>query len=149
MIKFGQTFRQFFESSEEEDNLKATLAQLPTSHRDLIKDCSLKLHNGNTLDKDDQHIGYMDAKKKEIAVAAPWHYGREFTFLHEIGHRVYDTLPKEFKDKWEHLVKKTDHKFKEHNIEELFCMIYAQAYAKHKLKEFEIPVLVKYVKSLG
>ena len=149
MRNYFTNFKTFFESSEEEDNLKETLARLPTSHRKLVKNFSIKLHGGNTLNNDDQHIGYMSKDKEEIAVAAPWNYGREFALLHEVGHRVYDTLPPQFKAKWDHLVKNTVHKFKDHSTEEFFCMMYAQAYSKHQLKEFNIPLLVQFIKSLG
>lgn len=143
------SFKQFYEAKkEEEKDVEETLAQLPLAHQQLLKDCKFKFHNGNTLKNDDEHIGYMDSKTGEICVAAPWKWSKEFTFLHEVGHKVFDHLPDTFKNRWANLAKTVESKFKDHDPEELFCMIYAQSYVKHKMKEFNLPTLVNFVRSL-
>lgn len=134
------TFREFLENedkSEEEKNIRDTLNKLPPSHQSLVKGYSFKFSSGNTLKGDDQHIGYMDKGPKEIEVAAPWNYGREFTFLHEIAHRVWEKLPDQIKHHWSKIAKASS----PHEQEENFCMAYAAAYcdvppAKHYHKEW-------------
>lgn len=125
-------FKDFLlESEEEEKNVKATIAKLPAKHRALVRGFKVKFTGGNTLSGDDDHIGVID--DDEITVAAPWHYGREFTFLHEIAHMVYEKLmtPK-LKKEWAEVVKKNPNRQRQ-NDEELFCMAYACCYAKHKI----------------
>jgi hypothetical protein len=130
------SFREFLfeqEQTEEEKDIQRTISKLPPSHRRLIKGYTFKFHSGNTLDGDDEHIGYMDAKPKVIAVASPWNYGREFTILHEIGHRVWDHLVNDDQKKlWIKIVKNTKNKQKQ-SADELFCMAYANHYAKNKI----------------
>lgn len=131
------TFKLFMES-EEEENIKDTLSKLPDSHRGLVKGYRFTLKGGNTLPGDDEHIGFMNTKPKEIAVAAPWHYGREFTMLHEVAHRVWEELMDDaLRQKWSLVVKKNKHRQNQNDSplnqsdEEIFCMAYAAAYSKH------------------
>jgi len=142
-----KNFRQFFEQSEEEKDIQETIAKLPRSHQTLIKDFKLKFQGGNTLKKDDEHIGYMDSKTGEMVVASPWKYSREFTFLHEVGHVVYDHLNESMKKKWKQLVAQVQTPYKG-SPEETFCMFYAQTYVKHKLLGFAIPQFVNFIKLL-
>lgn len=131
-------FRQFIErklmsDSEEVTDIKKLLHKIPKSHAQLVKGYGWKFHPGNTLNGDEEHVGYMDDLEKEIAVAAPWNYGREFTILHEIAHRVWEHLvPEEKKKEWKEIVKRTDEK-QEQSAEELFCMAYANNYVKNKI----------------
>ena len=126
------TFKNFLESkSQEEDkDILGTLSKIPPSHAALVKGYTFKLQGGNTLSDDDDHIGYVQEDPKEIVVAAPWNYGREFTMLHEIGHRVYDKLSGDLKKRWAVIVYQTPKRQKQ-SPEELFCMAYAAAYSKH------------------
>jgi len=141
------TFKNFIES-EEDENIKDTLKKLPKSHSDLVHGYQFTLKGGNTLPGDDDHIGYMDDHKKKIAVAAPWHYGREFTVLHEIAHRVWETLvPDELKHKWKEIVERTKNKQKQ-SAEELFCMAYANFYAKHQMVIHDHPEWNKFIRDL-
>jgi hypothetical protein len=143
------TFRTFLEN-EEEKNLQQMLGKLPQSHRSLVKGFDFKFHSGNTLDGDDEHVGYMDDKGKEIGVAAPWNYGREFTILHEIGHRVWERLPDQIKKAWFKIVQQTKRTKKEQhqNDEELFSMAYAATYSKHPPTTFAIPTWIQFIKNL-
>ena len=109
-----------------------TLKKLPKSHRKLVKDFHVRFEGGNTLHGDDQHVGYVDEYEKEICVASPWNYGREFTFLHEIAHKVYEKLNDNTKKEWAKIVNKTKNKQKQ-SPEELFAMAYANSYAKNKV----------------
>jgi len=55
------------------------------------------------------------------------------------------------KKEWKDLVRKEKLKNKEgldQNEEEIFCMIYAQHYAKNKMSKFEHPDLEKFIKSI-
>ncbi len=141
----------FLEQEEDKDILK-TLSNLPQDHSDLIKGYRVKLVAGNTLDNDDEHIGYMDKSPREIVVASPWNYGREFTLLHEIGHRVYETLDNKSRQDWAKIVKqvKSNEQNKELNQsdEELFCMIYAQHFTATKLKKFDFPRLLDFIQRI-
>jgi hypothetical protein len=141
------TFKKYMES-EEDDNIKDTLDKLPQNHSDLVRGYRFTLKGGNTLPGDDDHIGYMDDHKKHIAVAAPWNYGREFTVLHEIGHRVWEKLiPDELKHKWKEVVARTKNKQKQ-SAEELFCMAYANYYAQHKMVIHDHPEWNKFIRDL-
>jgi hypothetical protein len=129
----GKSFRSFFEAymDEEKADIERTLAKLPPSHAALVKGYNWKFHSGNTLAGDNQHVGYIDDNNKEIAVAAPYNYGREFTILHEIAHKVYaHFLTPQLKHEWSKIVARTNHPQKQED-EELFCHAFASAYVKH------------------
>jgi len=144
--------------SEEQSDIEKTLSKIPKSHRGLLRGYDFKLHSGNTLNGDDDHIGYMDAEEEEIAVAAPWNYGREFATLHEIAHVVWEHLGKDIKREWQKLVNKTKkkHNQKPHvqsdsldqSAEEIFCMCYANYYTKHKLATYSHPEWLKFIENL-
>ncbi len=143
--------------SEEQDDIEKTLAKLPKSHANLVKGFDWKFHKGNTLDGDNQHVGYVDKMNGEIAVAAPWNYGREFTVLHEIGHQVWDRLPPDLQEKWKMICSNTKAKHNQksdadkaldQSEEELFCMSYATNYCKHKIVTYYFPEWMAFIKSL-
>src|SRR3990170_4679864 len=110
-------FKQFFEASlvfeaslgnEEEKNIKTTLKKIPKKHQALLKGFKFKFLNGNTLKSDKNHVGYMMNNPKEIAVASPWNYPREFTFLHEIAHLIWEKfVDKDKRKEWKKIVKNT------------------------------------------
>ena len=144
--------------SEEESDIEKTLQKIPKSHSRLLQGYDFKLHGGNTLNGDDKHIGYMDAEEEEIAVAAPWNYGREFAILHEIAHVVWERLGQEIREEWKQLVGQTKHKQddKPHvqsdsldqSAEEIFCMCYANYYTKHKLATYSHPEWFHFIENL-
>ncbi|RTK97719.1 MAG: hypothetical protein EKK64_00455 [Neisseriaceae bacterium] len=132
-------FKTFIESKEKEDVSKI-IAKLPKNHQKLLNGYKFKYTGGNTLHGDNEHIGYIH--KDNIVVAAPWHYSRSFTTLHEIAHLVYEKLfTEELKKEWSDLFKNTIKSQIEknpnskdslkQNAEEIFCMAYAATYAKH------------------
>lgn len=150
------SFRIFFET-EEEDNVKDTISKLPKSHQKLLNGYKFKFTPGNTLKGDDQHIGYIH--KDRIVVAAPWHYSRSFTTLHEIAHLVYEKLvDKALRKKWSDLMKKTKKgQIKNRpsvksainqNDEEIFAMSYANFYARHKVQTYDHPEWMDFIKNL-
>ena len=144
------SFRQFIETeeSEEKSDIRRTLGKIPQSHANLVKGFNWKFSAGNTLRGDDQHIGYIDTHSKEIAVASPWNYGREFTVLHEIAHQVYDNLiSDEQKAAWEQIVANTDNK-QNQSPEELFCQAYANYYAKNKITIHDHPEWNQFINNL-
>ena len=149
-------FRQFLETSymdEEKQDVQKTLAKLPPSHAALVNGFQWKFHAGNTLDGDTQHVGYMDSGNREIAVAAPYNYGREFTILHEIAHRVWEHMNSNLKRHWNQLAQDmTDHQKQDKSVnqepEEKFCMAYAQHYAKNKLVKFANPKWDQFIAQL-
>lgn len=144
------TFKQFIEQSEqseEDKDILNTLSKIPQSHAALVKGYTFKFQGGNTLDGDDDHIGYVQDDPKVIVVAAPWNYGREFTLLHEIGHRVHEKLPKEYHHRWAQIVARTPDK-QPQSPEELFCMAYACHYAKNKITIHDHPEWHKFVEEL-
>lgn len=142
-------FRQFLiEADQHQKDVKETLAKLPKKHRDLVAGYRFKFQPGNTLKNDKTHIGYLDNDKKEICVAAPYNYGREFTLLHEIGHRIWEKLmTHEMRIKWHEIVSKTKNK-QNQNDEELFCMSYASCYAKNKITIHDHPAWNAFIKKL-
>lgn len=146
-------FREFVQqtsgdNSEETKDIQRTLSKLPPSHAALVSGFKWKFQAGNTLDGDDDHVGYMDPMSKEIAVAAPYNYGREFTILHEIAHKVWEHLvPAQLKQQWTQIVSNTKHK-QNQEPEELFCMAYANTYAKNKIVIHTHPEWEAFVKGL-
>lgn len=140
------TFRQFLETEEEQD-IRHTLAKLPPSHAALVKGFDFGFQGGNTLKGDDENIGYMDPENKKVVVAAPWNYGREFTLLHEVGHRVYERLSDDLKHRWAVIVHNTKNKQKQ-SPEELFCMAYANHYAKNKIVIHDHPEWHRFIEEL-
>lgn len=152
-----ESFRTFIES-EEKDNVKEILSKLPKKHQDLLKGFKFKFTAGNTLPGDDGHVGMIHGMK--ITVAAPWRYGREFVFLHEASHLIFEKLmTTELKKEWSDLLKKTkkiqsktlSKNAKEslnQNDEEIFAMSFATTYATHppityKNKEWQDFILKK------
>lgn len=146
-------FRSFMEKklmsdSEEVSDIRKLLNKLPNAHANLVKGFKWKFQPGNTLHGDKQHVGYMDDLNKEIAVAAPWNYGREFTILHEIAHRVWENLVSpEMKSNWNKIVKNTDDK-QDQSAEELFCMAYANYYTKNKVVVHDHPEWREFIEEL-
>lgn len=149
-----ESFRIFLES-EESENVKKTVSKLPKTHQKLLDGYKFKYTPGNTLQGDDQHIGYIHQDK--IVVAAPWFYSRSFTTLHEIAHLVFEKLmTPELKKKWEKLFQSTKKEqlaktSKEcrsslnQGAEEIFCMVYANVYSKHKIETYNHPKWVDFI----
>lgn len=136
------------EMGEEKNDIARTLSKIPPEHRELVKGYRWKFHSGNTLNGDDKHIGYMDDRAKEIAIAGPWNYGREFTILHEIAHRIWERiLSPQHKQMWAQIVSQTREK-QEQNPEELFCMAYANHFAKNKIVIHDHPEWHRFIKSI-
>jgi hypothetical protein len=158
-----KSFKEFFQQQdnmiEEKGDIKKTLSKIPASHAALVKGFKWKFHGGNTLNGDNQHVGYMDNHSKEIAVAAPWNYSREFAVLHEIAHVVYERMPNQLKHQWSELIHKTLHKQAEENPkvksslkqspEEIFCHSYANFYSKHKVETYNNPEWMAFIKNLA
>lgn len=147
------TFKEFMQNApsndmgEEKRDVQKTLSKLPPSHYDLVKGFKWKFQGGNTLHGDEEHVGYMDDQEKEIAVAAPWNYGREFTVLHEVAHQVWELIPDQLKQQWEQIVANTKEK-QSQSPEELFCMAYANHYAKNKIVIHDHPEWHQFIKNL-
>lgn len=130
--------------SEEEKNVESTLKKIPQKHADLVRGFNLKFTPNNTLKNDKDHIGYIF--KKDIVVAAPYNYGREFTLLHEIAHMVWEKLISEkIKKEWNKVYKKYKKELNQ-NPEEGFCMVYANFHVKHKLKTYDKHDLENFIK---
>jgi len=146
-------FRNFMLENEKnmaQGDLQNTLKRVPKAHQKLIKGYTYKTEDGNTLKGDDENIGQNNMHDKEIKVAAPWNYGREFAVLHEIGHTVWahyiEDNPK-LKKRWHDITKNTKDKINQ-DTEELFCQAYANTYAKNKIEIHNHPQWEKFVKSL-
>lgn len=143
-----RSFIQFVEQkSEEEKNLQKTISKLPDRYQKLLKNFNIKLTCKNTLNNDKNHIGVIH--KYDIEVAAPWNYGREFTFLHEVAHLIWEKLlDSDDKKEWKNLSKFYKNQPKMNN-EELFCMFFASTYATHQIETYSQPKLVKFIKNLS
>jgi hypothetical protein len=143
-------FKEFLneQESEEKKNIDQTIGKLPKSHAALIRGYKWKFQGGNTLDRDNQHIGVVDDNKKLITVAAPWNYGREFTALHEIGHKVWEKfVTPELRKEWSRIAKKNKNRLKQ-NDEELFAMAYANNYAHNRIEVHTCPEWDKFIEKL-
>lgn len=145
-------FKKFLEQNEKEENknVQEALEKLPKVYRKLVKGFKFKFLDGSTLNGDTEHVGYMTHKPKVIAVAGPWHYGREFTFFHEIGHLVWEKLMDEEKrDEWKKILKHTKGKRQHQGLEEMFCMMFANEYAKNKVVIHDHPEWHNFMKKLN
>lgn len=139
-------FRTYIESTEEMTDVNKTLMVIPKKHAQLVKGYKYDFKGDNTLDG--KHIGELDPEKKKITVASPWNYGRQYAVLHEIGHRVWEEfVTDEKKKEWMKIVNNTKNKQKQ-NAEELFCMAYADFYAKNKVVIHNHPEWEKFIKSI-
>lgn len=144
-------FKIFLENIED---IEKTLNKIPKEHADLIRGYKIKFEPNNSLQGDDQHIGIIDEKEKTITIAAPWNYSREYTLLHEIAHAVWKFIvSKEKKTEWSDLLKKTKtnkeiKKNLDQNDEEIFCMVYAQHYAKNKLTKYDYQKLENFISKI-
>ena len=156
MMNFKEYFQKNDNMKEEKGDIQKTLSRLPVNHAVLLKNFKWTFHGGNTLNGDDNHVGYVDDRNKEVAVAAPWNYGREFTILHEVGHKVWEKFVQPNEDLvllWNKIVKiMTPEQKKDKSLqqepEEIFCMVYAQKYAKNKMEKFNNPLWEKFVNNL-
>ena len=152
-------FKEFLKKTDRIDVEKA-LDKIPKSHHNLIKDYKISFEGESTLKGDSGHIGFIDEKKKIITIAAPWYYGREFTFLHEIAHAVWKHIVSEDqKKRWDKLIKSNKKKQKENlskeaaksldqKNEEIFCMVYANYYTKHKILTYNDKNYYNFIKNL-
>lgn len=146
-------FKRFIvESSENKKYVKNTLKRIPSEHSKLVQDYKFVFQPTTCLRGDNEHIGLIDEKKKTITIAAPWNYGREYTLLHEVGHAVWKYILDEKKrKKWKELlssIKRKEKKGLNQNQEEIFCMVYAQTYAKNGLEKYDHDELVDFVRNL-
>lgn len=144
-------FKQYISAEEKKDILK-TLEKIPKGHADLVRDYQISFQASNSLKDDDKHIGFIDEEKKRIVLSAPWNYGREYTFLHEVGHAVWKyVVDEDKKEEWKKLVRTIRSKNKkdlDQNDEEIFCMSYAQRYAKNKLCKYDHDELVDFISKI-
>lgn len=146
-------FRQYIsEGAEGEKDIKRTLGRIPKDHRRLVDGYKFVFQPTNCLRGDNKHIGLIDEKNKTITIAAPWNYGREYTLLHEVGHAVWKyILDDDKRAEWKKLlgpIRKLNKKDLNQNDEEIFCMAYAQAYAKNGLEKYDHDELVDFVREL-
>ena len=142
------------ESGTFESDLRETLKKIPKKHQNLIKGWKFKAHPENTIKGDKKSCGLIDEKKKTITVASPWNYGREYTFLHEIGHLVWKYLmPEEKREKWAQTTevirsKNKKNKSLDQNDEELFCMAYAASYCNQPVVAFDHDSWIDFIKKI-
>ena len=141
-------FKTYFTEAEENQDVTQTLQNLPASHRKLAAGYTIKFQPGNTLKNDKESIGEVDEEKKTITICAPWHYGRQMTLLHEVGHLVWKYIMTDaLKEQWKKAYDAVKHKQKQ-GMEELFCMAYGAAYAKHPPVIHYHKEWIKFIKGL-
>lgn len=142
-------FKDFVESND--SDARASIRKLPKSHRALVRGFSLNFHPSGTLKGDEGHIGKVEElpNKKNITVASPWYYPREFALLHEIAHLVYAKYLKgtDREKKWNALCMKTKGKVKQ-NCEEIFCHTYANYYSHNQVVKHDHESLEEFIKKL-
>lgn len=138
-------FRQFCEAHQEiEQDIKKSLSNVPSKHKNLLKNHKFKLQDKASINNDKKHVGSID--HKEMLIASPWNHSREFVFLHELAHLVWQYILKSLqKNRWKDICKK--YKFDD-GPEEFFCMIYSNCYAKNKLKKYDYPELFSFIEKL-
>ena len=148
--KLMEGFRQFYElTQEQESNIKDTLKKLPPAHQALVGQYKIKWHGDNTLAGDDGHIGIVNPNTNTMTIAAPWNYGREYTFLHEVGHKVWEKFIGPYPERvaeWKKILAQNPHRMKQ-NAEELWCMNYANHFAKNKIVVHTHPAWEAYMKN--
>jgi hypothetical protein len=146
-------FKEFLIETQAQQEVRDTIRKLPKAHQALVKGYRFKFEGGCTLKGTKDNIGMIhlnDDKKKEIHVAAPWHYPRSFTFLHEIGHLVYEKYlahNNKLKSQWQKIVNKTKNKLHQ-SAEENFCHSYANHYSKNKVVIHDHPEWHKFIEDL-
>ena len=142
-------FKSYFhETVKGNGDLKKTLGKIPKSHRKLTTGYKFVYQDGNCLKGDPENIGETDPDKKAITISAPWNYGREYTTLHEVGHLVWEKFVcKKLRKEWQKIVQNTKHK-QNQNAEELFCMAYANTYAKNKIEIHDHEAWEKFVRKV-
>ena len=147
-------FKLFIEHNTEfQKNVKEMLKNIPKSHAKLVKDYDVICQKDNVLTNDKENVGEIDEKNKKIKISSPWNYSRCFVFLHEVAHAVYKyKMNASLKNKWKKLVEKVKKDNKKHNlekdVEEVFCMIYAQFYCKNKMEKYAYPELENFIKKV-
>lgn len=158
-------FKDFFKedkNAEGMEDIQKTISKLPQSHAALVSGFQMKFHPGNTLNGDKNHVGYVDDNSKEIAVAAPWNFSREFTILHEIAHKVWEKFVapnQRLAQLWTQLVQKNSSDQMQRNPqakdsldqepEEIFCHSYANFYSKHKNATYNNPEWMHFIKNIS
>lgn len=143
-------FRKYL-SDEEKRDVRKTLEKIPKGHAELVRGYEISFQPHNTLKGDKGHVGFIDEEKKKIVVSSPWNYGREYTLLHEIGHAVWRyILDDDDRQEWKKILKsvKSEKKGLDQDDEEIFCMCYAQRYAKNKLCRYDHPRLDKFIANI-
>ena len=145
-------FKQYI-SKEEEKDIQRTLEKIPSSHAKLVRGYEISFQPSNCLRGDKGHIGFIDEEKKKIVISSPWNYGREYTLLHEVGHAVWKHMvDKRQKEEWKKIlggVRSKNKKDLDQDDEEIFCMCYAQHYAKNKLCKYDHEKLDKFISKIS
>lgn len=139
-------FKKFIlEMDEREKDVLDTLSKLPKKYRNLVKGFKFKWEAGHTLKDYPGHVGLIDPKTKTITIAASFNYSRNFIFLHELAHIVYNVYcTKKWKDLWAKTVVKHKDRQKQ-NDEELFCHNFASYFANHQIVTHDHPAWVDYM----
>ncbi len=57
-------FQKYFEESEEEEDIKRTLAKLPEAHRNFVRGFKISFQGRNTLNNDGEHVGVVQTHPK-------------------------------------------------------------------------------------
>ena len=137
-------------------DIEDSLAKLPKGHRKLVHGFHIKLEPGNTLHGDDGHVGVvMTSPKKQIKVAAPFNYGREFTLLHEAAHIIWQVYVKgtKWEKEWSQVCKLNKNRKKDEPDEENWCHAYSNHFVKHKIVTHTCPewddYMERFCKSTG
>lgn len=127
-------FKKFIKE-EDSGDVEKSLRKLPRTYRNLVHGYKITFEPNNTLHGDDGHVGMITNNPKQIRVASPWNYGREFALLHEVGHLVWAAYIKgtQLEKEWEQIVANTKHKKKDEPPEENWCHAFANTYSKNKV----------------
>ncbi len=128
-----ENFKRYMKDNAD---IEKSLSKLPTAHRNLVHGFQINLEPNNTLPGDDSHVGViMTHPKKQIKVASPWNYPREFAFLHEVAHLVYEKYVRgqKWEKEWNSVCKQNENRKKDEPNEENWCHGYANHFVKHKV----------------
>lgn len=120
----------------DEADIQKSLNKLPKAHKELAKGFKIVLEPNNTLKGDKGHVGViMTHPSPQIRVASPWNYPREFAFLHEVAHLVYEKYIRgtPLEQEWNAICARTKDKKKGEPPEELFCHAYANRYCNNQV----------------
>ena len=141
-----ESFKQYMRDNTD---VEKSLAKLPKAFRKLVDGFHIKLVDGHTLPGDKDHVGVITTEpKRQIKIACPWNYPREFALFHEVGHLAFEKYVRgtKWEEEWKLTCKKNLHRKKQEPDEENWCHAFSNHFVKNKVVLHTHPEWEKYFK---